>query len=665
MRKLVAQEPLPGFPARQIAVEAKRRRRKEHRIYYTPRWVVRYIVQQTLGRFLDENRKNEDAIADLTVLDPACGSGSFLIHAYETLLEHHAAKMGGDGGHLDTFTREWILTHNVFGVDLDPQAVEIARLNLLIRMVRQQEPLPELKDNIRVGNSLISGTAAQLRPFFGDHCKKKQPFDWEREFPQIRERGGFDIVIGNPPYVRIQTLPRDEVAYYNEHYEAATGNYDIYALFVERGLQLLRPGGMLGFIIPNKFMQAAYGKGLRKLLADAKAVSKIVDFGDAQVFETGTNYTCLLFLKKEANARVFHVPAAEQVKEQPEGPNLAEAEYVGFDVGCDRLTERPWAFIPAEGSGLTGKLAAAGPALDGVAHLFVGLQTSADKVYIVERRARLDSGTLRVLCRANGKAYEVEPDLFHALLKGSLHMRRYRFDRTKLLVLFPYHEHGGTYELIPQALLEQRWPLTWEYLLDNREALENREGGKMRHERWYAYVYPKNLSLFDKPKLLTPSIAARASFSYDARGAYYFVGSGGGGGGGYGVTLNRQVKASPLYVLGLLNSRALEYYLHTTSSRFRAGYWAYNRQYIAQLPIRLPDMDDLGERELHDRLVALVERVLALHERLAAKGDLHDNEREQIERDIAHTDREIDELVYDLYSLTAKERALIEAEVTR
>lgn len=187
----------------------------------------------------------------------------------------------------------------------------------------------------------------------------------------------------------------------------------------------------------------------------------------------------------------------------------------------------------------------------------------------------------------------------------------------------------------------------------------------MRHDRWYAYVYPKNLDSFERPKLLTPSIASIASFSYDAKGEYYFVGSGGGGGGGYGITLKPEITASSLYVLGLLNSRLLDHYLHQISSPFRGGYWAYNRQYIARLPIRLPDMDKPGERTAHDQLVTRVQRMLDLHQRLAAKGDVRDSEREAIEREIAQTDRQIDDLVYDLYGLTASERALIESEVRR
>ena len=299
-----------------VEVIERPQRRKARGIYYTPPCVVDYIVRQTVGRFIEEHKNRPDgpdAIHNIRVLDPACGSGSFLIRAYGELLQYHMGTRPPEWVFTDE--RLAILRNNIYGVDLDPQAVEIARLSLLLRAVRERQLLPELAGNIKVGNSLISGGEAELHSDFGDTWRDKHPFNWEQEFKAIMDSGGFDVIIGNPPYIRIQGLDRSEANYFNDIYQSATGNYDIYVLFVERGLQLLKPGGMLAYILPNKFLQATYGKGLRKALLEAQTISKLVDFGDAQVFDTGTNYTCLLFLRNSRNMSLSFVPAMQQVKD--------------------------------------------------------------------------------------------------------------------------------------------------------------------------------------------------------------------------------------------------------------------------------------------------------------------------------------------------------------
>jgi hypothetical protein len=421
-----------GFPSEPtFELAAKKERRKEHGIYYTPRFVTDYIVKETVGRFLEEHTHNE--IHNIKILDPACGSGSFLIRAYDELLNYHAHQRGKSVSELDQWERLPILTKNIFGVDLDTQAIEIARLNLLLRSLAKRETLPSLAENVRQGNSLISGTEEELRGYFGDNWRAKKPFNWEQEFPRVlnqsertapltitidtnainarrrderlnlleqysrkglvrvfktdvldtelltdktnhgpkrkdkasnlpedigvwvlghsrlghmrvarkedakvqdeiievlfqktrqqlttrqlrdamhlhthllhqrdffvtTDRGhilskkellrkefginagtpeecvqfiegfppiGFDVVIGNPPYVRIQTLARDEAQYYREYYESAFGSFDIYILFLERAIKLLKPGGRLGFITSGKFLKAHYGRRIQ------------------------------------------------------------------------------------------------------------------------------------------------------------------------------------------------------------------------------------------------------------------------------------------------------------------------------------------------------------------------------------------------------------------
>ncbi|HEY9175041.1 MAG TPA: DNA methyltransferase, partial [Verrucomicrobiae bacterium] len=334
-----------------IAIEDTDELRKKEGIYYTPKYIVDYIVAHTLGEKIKpilaeaksllgyKNFKGAFAkireLAQIKVLDPAMGSGSFLLVAFDTLVAAYAdynvecrrlkRERNGHGSLFDAdlvIPEEvleaplHVLTENIFGVDLDRQAVEVAKLNLWLRYMavnrdaflerlrvkqRGGKPLnllPNLTQNLKCGNSLIADPGVA-----GDAA-----FDWAKEFPQIvgqasslspseekkSETGGtpvlrrgFDVVIGNPPYERIQTMQAnapEAVEFLKANYRsAASGNFDIYVCFIERGLQLLQPDGRFGFICPHKFFQAEYGEQLRRLLNEGRHVRHILSFGDLQV----------------------------------------------------------------------------------------------------------------------------------------------------------------------------------------------------------------------------------------------------------------------------------------------------------------------------------------------------------------------------------------------
>jgi len=178
----------------------------------------------------------------------------------------------------------------------------------------------------------------------------------------------------------------------------------------------------------------------------------------------------------------------------------------------------------------------------------------------------------------------------------------------------------------------------------------------MRNIRWYAYVYPKSIPLFAQRKILTPSIASGASYTFDEKGELYFVGS--GGGGGYGIIIADECQISYEYLLGIPNSKLLDYYHKQISTLFRGGYYAYSRQYIEKLPIRTIDFSDPADAARHNRMVSLVEEMLDLHERLAEARE--PQIRTILERRIEAVDRRIDEVVYELYGLTDEEIRIVE-----
>jgi hypothetical protein len=294
--------------------------------------------------------------------------------------------------------------------------------------------------------------------------------------------------------------------------------------------------------------------------------------------------------------------------------------------------------------------------LGDMGHLFVGLQTDADDVFILEE-IRRENG--RVLCasKATGSQHWFEDDHLKPFLKGSLNIRRYELSDVTKRLIFPYEIKSGRSVLIGEKEYRLRYPFTWKYLEVNRKRLSSRNKGKIGVE-WYGYVYKKNHTMFGVRKLLVPSIASGSCFAIDLEGKYHFVGSGGGGGGGYGITLRDGSKPLYLFVLGLLNSGLLSMYLRNVSTTFRGGYLALNRQYIEQLPIRTIDFSDPADKSRHDRMVTLVESMLSLHKQLAAANT--DHEKTALQRQIDATDRQTDQLVYELYGLADDEISIVE-----
>ena len=292
------------------------------------------------------------------------------------------------------------------------------------------------------------------------------------------------------------------------------------------------------------------------------------------------------------------------------------------EVEAEHVTAAEWNFTVGSGAGLFDRLRTYTPKLGEVAHLFVGLQTDADDVYILEYVTEEDEV---VLCRSayTGQVHRFEKSHLKRFLKGSLNIRRYYLsDLTKRLI-FPYHTVDGVSVLLVSEEYRRRFPLTWAYLCENKSRLTARNRGQMTGSDWYGYVYRKNHIRLDSPKLIVPSLATGAAFAPDLEGQYFFVGSGGGGGGGYGIILPRDSTLSYLYVLGLLNSRLSTFFLRNVSTPFRGGYLALNRQYIEQLPIRTIDFTSPADVARRDRMVSLVERMLDLHKKLASEGAPH------------------------------------------
>lgn len=263
------------------------RKRKNQGIYYTPKYVVEFIVKETLGEILKKTKSKD--VSKIKVLDPACGSGSFLTAAFDAISEHAEKTL---------FSKVDILKNNIFGVDLDGQAVEIAQLNLLLKVLVQKIKLPKLQNNLRVGNSLISK---------GE--EKFKPFDYAEEFEQAFNQGGFDVIIGNPPYIKEYTNKSAFDGLHESPYYQ--GKMDIWTLFGCKAIDLLKVGGYLGFIAPNNWLTNAGASIFRDKVMTEGEIIQFVDFGDYKVFQDAGIQTMVLIFKKGKVRRSYTVDYAK------------------------------------------------------------------------------------------------------------------------------------------------------------------------------------------------------------------------------------------------------------------------------------------------------------------------------------------------------------------
>ena len=680
-------------PGRVVRIEDKPEVRKAGGVFYTPAYIVNYIVQHTLGPRCAGRTPQQ--VAQLRVLDPACGSGSFLLGAYQFLLDWHlayfqqnptatydvsprtapaqppkrvenrgrrAAPLTPDG-RLSSAVKKAILLNNLYGVDLDAQAVEVTKLSLLLKCLEGETPasiqhalglervLPTIDQNIRVGNSLVETDFYDSELDFAPGTEKTvKPFGWHDGFAAVFKQGGFDVVIGNPPYIRIQILRESspaEADYIGQHYQTARqGNFDIYVAFIEKALALLETNGTAGYILPHKFLNAKYGQATRELLAKGQHVSRVVHFGDQQIFDGISTYTCLLFLTKQPVQQV----AVEAVGSLSSW--RSQQEPVWEQVPYARLSGNEWNLVGLASAALMTKLRATGLTLADVTdRIFQGLKTSADKIYIVEELAR-KNGLVKVLCRQDDQEYWLEADLLHPLIKGG-DSRRFCLSRTTRLILFPYAKDAqGKQQLIANAELRESFPQTHSYFNKHKAYLTARENGKLG-TNWYAYGRTQALDVMPLVKIFTPDIAAKAAFSFDETGDVFFTG---GAAGGYGILPAKGLSSN--WLLGLLNSRLLEWMVKQTSTQMRGGYFSFESRFIAPLPIPKLNLRKPADRQQYDAVVTLAEQLLAGY--AAVRLLTLSTAREQAQARLRHMERRLDGLVYALYGLTAEEIALVE-----
>jgi len=686
-------------PGGQAKVEDKPEVRKAGGVYYTPTYIVEYIVKNTVGKLLEGKRPQNTKTArvaptrgasparvaptsgasprallvgvpKLRILDPACGSGSFLIGAYQYLLDWHLKAYTEDGDpeklskkrkapiyrdsrgdwRLDPSERKRILTDHIYGVDIDSQAVEVTKLSLLLKVLEgeneenissnlrlfHERALPDLDGNIKCGNSLIGPdfyANAQMMLLTEEEQYRINVFDWKKEFAEVfkGDNPGFDAVIGNPPYVRQESLGEFK-AYFQERYQTYNSIADLYTYFIERGVSLLNENGIFGYIVANKWMRANYGEPLRKWLK-TRSVEEIIDFGDLPVFKQATTYPCILVIRNAAPGSSFYATKVESL----EFDSLTEyVQQDRFKVAVADLSDNEWKLDKKDVLLLLRKISSKGVPLSEYVKgkIFYGIKTGLNEAFVIDEKTKK-----KLITEDPRSAELIKPFLLGRDIK------RYQPPETEHYLIFM--PKGWT------RLTSQNAPKAWEWLKANYPSIAShlasfQSAGMKRGDKgeyWWELRACDYYAEFEKPKIIYPNICKQPEFAFDDSNVY----------------TNQKcfiIPTTDKYLLGLLNSSLIFLLFRTMLPKLRGDFYEPSYVYFKDFPIRPIDFSNPSDRKRHDLMVNLVDRMLDLHKKLRTVKTPH--EKETLQRQIDATDQQIDRLVYELYELTEEEIKIVE-----
>ncbi len=418
-------------------------------------------------------------------------------------------------------------------------------------------------------------------------AQEKRFFHWELEFPEVFygprpgttqaieriQDGGFDTVIGNPPYVRVQELRQTDPAtaeFLGLRYRSAVKNFDIYLTFFEIGLSVTK--GQVSYIAPNKWFATDYGEGLRRLVAEHRALARVVNFGDFQLFPDATNYTCIAFLSRKPRDSFVYVDASS-------------GEIGGEETLPTKTLSnngRVWSFARgAEAALLERLLNGSFPLLKDLRdRAFQGLRTSDNDVYVLRANRTSKKGLMAVLSRATGEVHHIEAPLLKPLLSGE-DIRAFSLVHRDQWILFPYDPSGSEPTLLSEKRLRSEYPEAWKYLKTCEARLRARERGRMDRPVWWGYIYPKNLDQFEQPKIMLPDYEDSPAAGLDLDGRFYSITA-------YCVTLEKDSPVTLPILTCLLNSDLLFWVLGKTGTSVAAGICPFHAPISRSSPHRHP-----------------------------------------------------------------------------
>ena len=630
----------------------------------TPKNIADIIVKTTLAPlFSDEKFTEWDSYR---IADICCGSGNFLLSAYEFIINRYieyymknsldmAIQKGllisdvGNNFKLSYEKKREILRNNIWGVDIDILAVEVAKFSLLIKLIEDSSLyemesfaknnncriLPSLDNNIKNGNSLVDEKYIEFNSNIlndPEMVEKIKIFNWENEFAGEK----FDAIVGNPPYIRVQNMVHFSENEYEYYKSAKSDLLDKYFLFMEKGLQLLKPKGKMGYIIPHKFMLIKSGTSLRKLLSEKKYVKQIIHFGTEQVFKGRSTYTCLLFIEKNER-KTFEIGFVKDINRFYATESAEMKEYP-----IEYLSAAPWTFLSNEIVQTLEKKRDKCQPLDSLADIFVGLQTSADPIYIIESKSEKNGFIKFIDC--NGIEQEIEAAITKPCIYD-MQLEKYAKIEENRRIIFPYYQEGKKQVLYSIDEMKQLFPKTLKYFESFKEELCKRSINNMSGNNWYQFGRSQSLKRFVKGEHLVWSVlATQGNYVYDTKTICF---TGGGNGPFYGLEKKDDTKESLFYIQAVLNYWMIEMIVKSKASKFRGDYYSHGKQFVAQLPIYRINFDDSNEVKIHDEIVDTVKNLM----KLKNKRDEQQTkpQKETYERLIQIEDNKLDGLISKLY----------------